>query len=63
MEMYEGAESCPRLYNLQVIMEFELEVSSGLSARPLTIEQPSIRHFQADFIRTPSDHPMNAKVY
>lgn len=30
-ETYRGKESCPRLYNSQVILEFELEANLGLS--------------------------------
>lgn len=58
-----GKESCPRLHNLQVIMKFDAEGRSRLSARSLTTVQILLTHFQTDCIRTSTNHQMNAKVY
>ena len=63
IEVYRGKEFFPRLYNVQVIMEFELEASPRLSARPLSTVQTHLTHFQIVFIRTSTNHQMNAKVY
>lgn len=45
IETYGGIESCPSLYNLQVIVEFELEACTMLSVRPLTTVQTHLIHF------------------
>lgn len=65
IETYGGKESCPRLYNLQVIVEseLELEASTMLSARHLATVQTLLIHFQTDLIRTLTNHPKNTKVY
>ena len=44
-------------------MEFELEASPRLSARPLITEHAHLTHFQIAFIKTSTNHQMNAKVY
>lgn len=44
IETYGGIESCPRLYNLQLTVEFELEARPRLSVRPLTTLQTHLIH-------------------
>lgn len=61
IETYGGIESCPRLYNLQLIVEFELEARPRLSVRPLTTVQTHL--IRSDLKRTSTNHQMNAKVY
>lgn len=63
IEAYRGKEFFPSLYNVQVNIESELEASPRLSARPLTTVHTHLTHFQIAFIKTSTNHQMNAKVY
>lgn len=58
-----GIESCPRSYNVQVIVEFELEAHARLTAGPLTTVQTHLIHFQTDLIRASTNDQMDGNVY